>query len=328
MKIFVGGSLHNIEKNEEVCHQFVTRLGEAIVERGHILLNGCRGSLDQKIAESAAAWLEKNKRNPHDQIHSYILEGEEDKQIHEVGSIFISELEDWELSHETLWIPEQINLADVTVFIAGSNGTFKAANFARIAHKPILGIGMFGGSGYSLNKKEREGFEEKYAHLLSKSLSYSNLNQFTKDVNHLADIVVSLCEDLERSSSVFTIMSFKKEYDDVFNTFSSICKKHEFNAVRTDHDPNLNPITSRILDGIKESDFVIADVSEKSPNVFYEIGYAKGINRPVIITAQKGTDLPFDIKDLPVIFYDRLNMKEDLEPSLEKYIKSQKSRFE
>lgn len=187
---------------------------------------------------------------------------------------------------------------------------------------------MFGGSGYALNKQERQNFDEKYAHLLSKKWTYNHLNQITKDINQLAELVVAFCEDLERSSSVFTIMSFKKEYDDVFGIFSHICNQHEFKAVRTDHDPNLNPITARILDGIREADFVIADVSEKSPNVFYEIGYAKGIDRPVIITALKGTELPFDIKDLPVIFYDRLNMAEDLVPSLERYIYSQKNRFE
>jgi hypothetical protein len=305
----------------------VARLGECIVERGHILLNGCRGSLDKRIAEAAAAWLDQHNKNPFDQIHSYMLEGEENLQVHEAGCIFISELEDWEISDVSLRIPEQIEMADVTVFVAGSKGTFKAANFARIAHKPILGIGMFGGSGYALNKQERQSFDEKYAHLLSGKLSYSNLNQFTKDIDHLADLVVSFCEDLERSNSVFTIMSFKKDYDDVFSTFSRICEKYDFKAVRTDHDPNLNPITTRILDGIKESDFVIADVSEKSPNVFYEIGYARGIHRPVIITAIHGTELPFDIKDLPVIFYDRSNMAATLEPSLERYIESQKNRF-
>ncbi|MEM7087038.1 MAG: hypothetical protein AAF489_12690 [Bacteroidota bacterium] len=327
MKIFVGGSLREIEKNAEVCDQFVNRLGELIVERGHLLLNGCRGSLDKMIAESAAAWLQKEGRNTQDYIHSYILEGEEEKQIHEVGRIFISELKDWEMQSVGLDIPEQINMADVTIFIGGSEGTLKAANFARMAQKPILGIGMFGGAGYDLNKYERPYFENKYASFLSGKLSYANLNQFTKDADYLADLVVSFCEDLERSNTVFTIMSFKDEYDDVFETFSRICESQDFVAIRTDHDPNLTPITSRILEGIQNSDFVIADVSEKSPNVFYEIGYARGINRPVIITAKEGTELPFDIKDLPVIFYDRLNMKEELEPSLEKYIVSQKNRF-
>ena len=159
MKIFVGGSLRDIEKNEEVCHQFVNQLGTLIVERGHLLLNGCRGSLDKMIAESAATWLQGQSKNTQDYIHSYILEGEEEKQIHEVGRIFISELKDWEMQSVGLDIPEQISMADVTIFIGGSEGTLKAANFARMAQKPILGIGMFGGAGYDLNKYERPFFE-------------------------------------------------------------------------------------------------------------------------------------------------------------------------
>jgi len=327
MKIFVGGSLRNIEKNEEVCHEFVSQLGELIVKNGHLLLNGCRGSLDKMIAESAAAWLQNEDKNSQDYVHSYILEEEQHKQIHDVGRIFISELKDWEMQSVGLDIPEQISMADVTIFVGGSEGTLKAANFARMAQKPILGIGMFGGAGYDLNKHERPYFENKYASFLSGDLTYANLNQFTKDADYLADLVVSFCEDLERSNTVFTIMSFKEEYDDVFETYKRICKTQDFMAIRTDHDPNLTPITTRILEGIQQSDFVIADVSEKSPNVFYEIGYARGINRPVIITAIKDTVLPFDIKDLPVIFYDRMNMKEELEPNLETYIVNQKNRF-
>ena len=55
MKIFVGGSLRDVQMNEELCQKFIKRLGEKIVERDHILLTGCRGSLDMAIAE-AAKW--------------------------------------------------------------------------------------------------------------------------------------------------------------------------------------------------------------------------------------------------------------------------------
>ena len=324
MKIFVGGSLKNIEKNSEICTQFVTRLGELLMERGHILLNGCRGSLDKMIAESAAAWLEKNQKDPCKQIHSYILDGEEDKKIHDVGSVFISKLKDWSIEHVVTEVPEQINKANATIFIGGMNGTFAAATFARFAKKPILGIGMFGGSGRELNRSEKKAFEETYSYLLANPVSYDELNLFTKDVDRLADIVVSICEDLKRSSVVYSIMSFNKKYDDVFGIYKSTCERNGYKAERTDLDPNLSPISTRILDGIKQSDFVIADVSEMSPNVFYEIGYAQGLNRAVIITAETGTLLPFDIKDLPVIYYDRLNLNESLELKLEKYILNQK----
>jgi hypothetical protein len=328
MKIFIGGSLSNIEKNGELCHQFVTKLGELIVERGHILLNGCRGSLDKKIAESANSWLEKNGGNPQTQIISYICEGEEDKQVHSVGKILNSEYKDWGFEKETPEIPEQIANSDVTVFIAGSEGTYVAANFARLADKPIIGIGTFGGSGNKLHKVEKKSFTDNYGYLLSDDLKYDDLNVVATKNNaeSLAKNLVSICENLRRSRKVFTIMSFKNEYKDVYESFKSICKNNDYKTDRTDEDLNLSPITAKILEGIKQSDFVIADVSEMSANVFYEIGYAKGIKRDVVITAKEGIALPFDIKDLPVIYYDRLNMKDTLEPQLDKVIGSIKIR--
>ncbi|HSG81758.1 MAG TPA: hypothetical protein VLC48_05900 [Gemmatimonadota bacterium] len=45
MKIFVGGSIKKVEMYPDTCVSFVRRLGESIVERGHVLMTGCRGSL-------------------------------------------------------------------------------------------------------------------------------------------------------------------------------------------------------------------------------------------------------------------------------------------
>ncbi len=324
MKIFIGGSLSNIEKNGELCHQFVAKLGELIMERGHILLNGCRGSLDKEIAESANSWLEENGGNPQSQIISYLCEGQEDKQVHNVGKILNSDYKDWGFEKETPEVPEQIAQSDVAVFIAGSEGTYVAANFARLAGKPILGIGTFGGSGQKLHKVEKTNFADNYAYLLANNLKYDDLNVVAtlNCPDSLANNLISICENLKRSRKVFTIMSFKNEYKDVYETFKLVCKNNDYTTDRTDEDLNLSPITGKILEGIKQSDFVIADVSEMSPNVFYEIGYAKGIKRDVVITSKEGIELPFDIKDLPVIYYDRLNMRDTLEPRLHKLISS------
>ena len=63
------------------------------------------------------------------------------------------------------------------------------------------------------------------------------------------------------------------------------------------------------------SAFVIADVTETSPNVFYEIGFAEGPGRPIIATAKMDTKLPFDIVDTPVTFWNSLeDLKLKLEP--------------
>jgi nucleoside 2-deoxyribosyltransferase len=113
-------------------------------------------------------------------------------------------------------------------------------------------------------------------------------------------------------------MSFKKEFIDVFDSCKDACQKHRFEAERTDESASSEPILPRILQGIRNSAFVIADVSEPSSNVFYEVGYARGLGKEVILIAKKGTQLPFDLKDLPTLFWEtQRDLKEALAERIE-----------
>jgi hypothetical protein len=328
MRIFVSGSLRNIEKHPELCEKFVEKLGEAIMREKHILLTGCSGSLDKKIAESAANYL-NDEIKCKNQIISYLVEDQEDEPAHNIGTIITSDLKNWNMEEEEAKLPEQISQADVTIFIAGSKGTFKGSNIATFAQKPILGIGMFGGAGKRINRRERNNFELRYKHLLNPPITYDDLNQVVSNPDNFeefADKIITICECIMRSKKVFCIMSFDESYDNVYKSYEEVCQNNKLQAVRTDRTTELESITKRILEGIEQSDFVIADVSSMSQNVFYEVGYAKGLKRPVIITAKKGTDIPFDIKDFPIIFYENLDsnhLKQYLEPKLEEYIKYQ-----
>ena len=319
MKIFVGGSLKDVPKNEDLCQLFIQRLGERIVEREHILLTGCRGSLDKSIAEAAGQWLAKNGRDIRKYVISYRLKN--DEPGHRIGRIQVSKREDWELTHPDLDSPEQIADADVTIFVAGGHGTFHAANWARIADKPVLGVGQFGGSGEAIFEKERERFGKRYAHLVSTD-EFDVLNQDTDDVDQLAKDVLALCENLVVPNNVFIVMSFKEEFNELYKVYETVCRNFGFNAVRTDKVFSLEKIRPRILSGIRHSAFVIADVTEMSPNVFYEVGFAEGLGRPIIATARTGTKLPFDIADTPVLFWEGL---EDLRSMLEPMIKEVKT---
>jgi len=110
-------------------------------------------------------------------------------------------------------------------------------------------------------------------------------------------------------------MSFKKEFDELYKVYEAVCKDFGFKAVRTEKVYALDKILPRILKGIRQSAFVIADVTETSPNVFYEIGFAEGLGRPLIATAKVNTKLPFDIVDTPVTFWSSMeDLKSKLEP--------------
>jgi len=90
----------------ELCATFVAKLGALIVERGHTLMNGCRGSLDKAIAEAANARLMTLGKKPESQLVGYRLE--RSGADPPAGLVRISERSDWELTHPQLAPPEQI----------------------------------------------------------------------------------------------------------------------------------------------------------------------------------------------------------------------------
>ena len=104
MKILVVGSLRDVPRLGEICESFVRRLGELIVDRNHILLTGCRSSLDEVIAESAYKKLEDTHKDTYMQLVNYRLKDTE--PVHRYGTIRISALKDWNSPIQNLPLPK------------------------------------------------------------------------------------------------------------------------------------------------------------------------------------------------------------------------------
>ena len=93
-------------------------------------------------------------------------------------------------------------------------------------------------------------------------------------------------------------------FDDVLDAIKEACSKCGLNAERVDEAQANERITDRILESIIKAEYVVVDITESRPNVFYEAGYAQGIGKLPIYIAKQGTHLEFDLKDYPVIFFD------------------------
>ena len=75
-------------------------------------------------------------------------------------------------------------------------------------------------------------------------------------------------------------------------------------AERVDDQISNEKITERIVEAIRDAAFVVVDLTHGKPNVFWEAGYAHGLGKTPIYIARKGTELEFDVRDYPVIFYE------------------------
>lgn len=59
-----------------------------------------------------------------------------------------------------------------------------------------------------------------------------------------------------------------------------------------------------VWDGINRARVVIADLTGRNPNVFYELGIAHTLGKPVVMLTQSMDFVPFDLRQLRCIVYD------------------------
>src|SRR5262245_57270157 len=111
-------------------------------------------------------------------------------------------------------------------------------------------------------------------------------------------------------------MPFAREFDDVYstikNTIDSILAERRGTCFRLDESRPAGRITERLFREIHACEMCVADVTGTKPNVMWELGYAMALEKPTILLTQALTDLPFDVKDLQSIEYDRNHLNQTL----------------
>lgn len=119
---------------------------------------------------------------------------------------------------------------------------------------------------------------------------------------------------------VFVLMPFDAEFDDVYQLgIKPACNDAGAYAERVDDQIYQESILARIYNQIAKADVIVADMSGRNPNVFYEVGYAHALGKQVVLLTHRAEDIPFDLKHYPHIVYGgRIS---DLIPELKRRVK-------
>jgi len=106
-------------------------------------------------------------------------------------------------------------------------------------------------------------------------------------------------------SHVFAAMPFDAKYDDVYYfAMTYAAEQADTTCLRVDKLEYSGDIVAEIQSLIRSSLAVIADLSEASPNVLYEAGFAHALKKPTIhICSTPLGDLPFDVAHWNTISY-------------------------
>lgn len=124
---------------------------------------------------------------------------------------------------------------------------------------------------------------------------------------------------------VFVLMPFDSSFDDVYklgikeaaNNAGGYCE-------RVDEQIYEERMLDRIYNQINKADVIVADLTGRNPNVFYEIGYAHALDKRVILLTSNAEDIPFDLKHHFHIVYNNSisSLKDNLTTRLNWYFEN------
>lgn len=81
-----------------------------------------------------------------------------------------------------------------------------------------------------------------------------------------------------------------------------------YEVIRADKISEPGIITHQIIQHIVDSPLVIADLTDRNPNVFYELALRHAIRKPLVQLIKKGELIPFDVAATRIIQFDLHNL--------------------
>ena len=113
-----------------------------------------------------------------------------------------------------------------------------------------------------------------------------------------------------KKHSCFIIMPFGGWFDSYYKEiYVPAIEDAGFVAKRADDLYRPGNIVNDIWRYTNEADIILADLTTKNSNVFYELGLAHAITKPAILITASMDDVPFDLRSLRVIEYDKNSPK-------------------
>lgn len=151
------------------------------------------------------------------------------------------------------------------------------------------------------------------AHAGEKAVTFVKFcNQLSARINNLEKLATSTVNPYFGQptkstiiTDIFVLMPFLNDFKPIYDThIKNVTNSLMLTVERADDFFATHAIISDIWAAICAARVIVADCTKRNPNVFYEIGLAHAIGKPVILITQNSKDIPFDISHLRHIKYE------------------------
>ena len=114
------------------------------------------------------------------------------------------------------------------------------------------------------------------------------------------------------SAQGFVAMCFgNDEIREKYNTiFDPAIREAGYHPHKVDNREYNNKIDDEVIRQIRRSRFIVTDLTNERPNVYFELGFAEGLGLPVFQICKDGTRIHFDRRQYDTIFWGKAPDKE------------------
>lgn len=142
-----------------------------------------------------------------------------------------------------------------------------------------------------------------YNDLLINNSSYDNYINLIRSLLKKHERTISIKDNL-----VYVLMSFNKNNPKLIDNYNAIRRainglNRNLICKRLDDSRGSYKISDECKKQINECRIAVFDLTENKQNVYYELGYAQGIGKTCILTAEDGTEEQFYSNEYKILYY-------------------------
>jgi len=106
--------------------------------------------------------------------------------------------------------------------------------------------------------------------------------------------------NISANDSCFVMQPFAPPLGDYYDKiYKPAIEKAGLKSVRADADIfGTGKIMDQVWEGINAAKVLVAELTSRNPNVFYELGLAHALKKPVVLVSSREEDVPFDLQHI------------------------------
>jgi hypothetical protein len=232
----------------------------------------------------------------------------------------------------------QSRLGDMLIALSGGEGVEHLATEYALLSKPVIPLDLQIGSscddgsgGAAMLAGRMRAHPERFIRLVEASragnlLMQMETRQGQRAAETVADAMLALLDALAPPTAFFVRLLNRAlpEFNDVETFFREVVdptiRSHGYDPIEMGLVESSNPfINAEIFERILHAPLSIVDLTGVRTNCFMELGYAFGLGKRVLITAQEGTQLPFDSSAIDTRMWNLARSRPELISDLEDY---------